>query len=66
MSTLRWLSTVISPRKVLTNLNLKEITNQYLKKGNGGDEPMACGTKSCGMKNPKAKKTTKKAKPKKK
>jgi len=27
---------------------------------------MACGTKSCGMKHPKAKKATKKAKPKKK
>jgi hypothetical protein len=53
-------------RKCLTNTNLKEINKSIASKGNGGDGPMACGTKSYGMKNPKAKKATKKTKPKKK
>jgi len=52
---------MISIRKLLTNINLKWINKSIRLKGKGGDENM-----SCGMKHPKAKKATKKAKSKKK
>jgi hypothetical protein len=52
---------MISKRKTLTNIILKLINKSIQLKGRGGDENM-----SCGMKHPKAKKATKKAKPKKK
>jgi hypothetical protein len=59
------LSTAFSGRcaqeKLLTNANLREINRVIFQGVKGGDKNM-----SCGMKHPKAKKATKKAKPKKK
>jgi hypothetical protein len=52
---------VIFIRKLLTNINLKEINKSISSRAKGGEKNM-----SCGMKHPKAKKSTKKAKPKKK